>query len=357
MPVNHVKKDDKRHEKLVRAVRSHDCDLAGVSDDFMKYYQKVDESIAVDLADSSSNQYYLAFNRFATFCVENNVSSLPSHPIVIMTYFNKIADSTQSISPVLMARSAINYYNELYNPNISSPTNHKDVVKCVDGLKRQYSKPVKKAEPMTKSILDSMVDKILLGDHLKSSNFVISIEKWQIVVKSVVKFHCFGRFEEVCALKKSQFIFLENGDILIDFLKGKMNQYHEKNTNVIAASNDFYCPVRIIKTYFNVINSALDHYFIPKIKDGSVHLLEPANYQYCLNQLRNVLKFLGVKNWKDFGEHSDRHGGLSAAAEAGASLLQLQMQGRMKSDKTPKMYYKKSLCTRRKVSAMLNVKR
>ncbi len=247
MPVKCAKKDVKRHEKLVRAVRSHDFDLSGVSDEFMKYYQQVDETIAVDLADSSSNQYYLAFNRFAAFCVENNISSLPSHPIVIMTYFNKIADSTKSISPVFMARSAINYYNELYNSNIESPTNHKDVVKCVDGLKRKYSKPVKKAEPMTKSILDSMVDKILKGDHFKSSNFVVSLDNWQIVVKSIVKFHCFGRFEEVCALKKSQFIFLENGDILVDFLKGKMNQYHEKNTNVIAASNDFIVLLELLK--------------------------------------------------------------------------------------------------------------
>ena len=360
MPFLRPKKDEKRHEKLVRAIRVGDIrygslNLAGVTEDFMKYNSKIDEIIANDIADSTSNQYFLAFNRFSKFCVDNNVTSLPSHPEVIMTYFNKIAHESQSISPVFMARSAIKYYNELHNPSIKSPTDNKDVSKCVDGLKRKFSKPVKKAEPMTKKILNEMVDKVLKGDHLKNCNFDVNIDRWQVVVKSIVKFHCFSRFEEVSDLKKSQFQFLENGDILVDFMKGKMNQFHEKNTNVIAASGDFYCPVRIIKAYFNVINvDYVDYYFLPKIQDGQVYLLEKANYQYCLNQLRGVLKEIGVVNWRDFGEHSDRHGGLSSAAEAGCSILQLQTQGRMKSDKTPKMYYKKSLTTRRQVSAILN---
>ena len=195
---------------------------------------------------------------------------------------------------------------------------------------------------------------VLKGDHLKDSKFEVKISEWSTVVKTLVKFHCLARFEEMIELRKSNFKFLENGDCEVTFVKGKCNQFHDANMVTIAASNDFYCPVRIIKTYFKVVNSTYDHFLYPCIRKDEVLLDVPASYNYSLKKLRDTLKLLGIQDFLEYSEHSERTGGLSTAANAGVSLDLLQVQGRWKSDKVPKMYHKKSLQMKRKISNVLN---
>ena len=250
--------------RLVSSVRSRsNVNLAGVSEDFLKYYSKIDEAVASGVADSTNNAYYLSFNRFAKFCVQNNVPSLPSDPDVIITYFIKLSEEGKNVSPVLNARSAIRYYNLLQNPNIMSPTDRDDVARCVDGIQRKFGKPVKKREPMTMEIFRKIVDHQLKGDHLLNSNFNQPIGNWQVVAKTCLKLFTFARYEEAVDLKKSQFIFTEEGDCIVKFLKGKMNQFRNANESLITRNeNDLYCPVKILKKYlYNRINSSLDSLF------------------------------------------------------------------------------------------------
>ena len=96
--------------RLVSSVRScFNVKLSGVSEDFLKYYSKIDEAMSNGVADSTKNAYYLSFNRFANFCAVNNVPSLPSDPEVIITYFIKILEEGKNVSSVFNARSAIRY--------------------------------------------------------------------------------------------------------------------------------------------------------------------------------------------------------------------------------------------------------
>ncbi len=340
---------------LVKSVRTSSLNLTGVSEEFKKYHKKIDICISTKLALGSREQYLSAFSRFEKFCVDNNLIALPSHPEVIMTYFIKISEEKNSLSTVLMARAAINHVNKLFRADLPSPTDHPDVVSCVKSIEKRFSKPVKKSAPMSKQILDTMIDKVLQGDQLRDKNFLISIDKWQIVAKTVLKFNCMARFEEAVDLKKSSFEFLDNGDCKILFLKGKTNQTHDANENIIASIKDSpYCPVNILFKYFLRFGVKEDHLFMPQVKNGLVYLDEPASYRYCLDQLRLTLKDLGVPNWKDFGEHSDRCGGISAAANAGVSESVIQIHARMKSDKTPRLYIKRSMQQKRNISHLLN---
>ncbi len=340
---------------LVQSVRTNSLNLSRVSEDFKKYHSKIDDCLSKKLAHSSREQYLSSFSRFEKFCNNNSIVALPSNPEVIMTYFIKISEEIQSASSVLMARSSINYVNKMFRPDLPSPTDHPDVASCVKSIEKRFSKPVKKSAPMNKKILDNMIDIVLQGDQLRNNNFKVGIDKWQIVAKSVLKFNCMARFEEAVDLKKSSFEFLDNGDCKILFLKGKTNQTHDSNENIIACiKNSPYCPVNILSKYFIWFGVKEDHLFMPQIKDGLVYLDEPAPYRYCLDQLRKTLKDLGVQNWKDFGEHSDRCGGISAAANAGVAESVIQVHARMKSDKTPKLYIKRSQQQKRNVSHLLN---
>lgn len=342
--------------ELVSSVRGSSLDVSGVSEEFLQYHSQINESIAGARADGTVNQYFLAFNRFSKFCVKNCVTSLPSHPEVIMTYFLFLASFAKTASPILMARSAIRHYNLLYRPDLSSPTDRVDVGLVVNSIERRFAHPVKKSAPMTLSIMRKMIDLILNGDQLKTSGFSTSLADWQVVVKSIVKFHTFARFEEVIELKRSNFIFLDNGDCKIQIEKSKNNQFHDAKSVTLAANSNClkYCPVHIVRVYFALLDSKLDFYFIPKIVKSQIFLLEQAEYKYCLKRFRSILFQIGVENWMDFGEHSDRIGGLSTAANAGCSISDLQVHGRWNTDNVPKMYHKRSMQCKRKISNVLN---
>ena len=63
----------------------------------------------------------------------------------------------------------------------------------------------------------------------------------------------------------------------------------------------------------------------------------PLCYNTALRDLRKCLSKIGVDP-SGFGEHSGRRGGTTAAASAGASVNELMLQGRWKSQDMPRLY-------------------
>jgi hypothetical protein len=347
-------KDKNRHKRLVDRLHTSSLNLSFATPAFINYHHKVKDYIADTVAHSTADQYFLAFNRYSAFCVENGFPALPADKEVISAYFVYLAEDKQSLSAVYMARAAIRHYSLIYQPDIMSPTDNVDVCHVVRSIKRRLSKPVKKAEPTTKSIIILLITSLLQGDQLKDHSFDKPIDVWQVVVKTVFKFYSFARFEEILELKKSHFNFLESGDVEITIPKAKNNQFHDARTVYIAKSNDDFCPVNLFVKYFLMIGSDIDHYFVPRISYGLVYLLEKTCYPYCLTKFREALLSIGVENFMDFGEHSDKVGGLSAAANAGCDIYELQTHGRLASDHIPKLYHKRSLSLKQRVSQVLN---
>ena len=344
----------KRVKDLVSAVRQ-DVYLPQTSKDFQNCQAKIGDLLAGSLATSTENRYFLSFENFAKFCKNNGIPSLPSEPEVIMTYFVKLSEENKSAASVLMARSAIKHYNLLHKPDNISPTDRADVAMLVKSIERKYSKPVSKRLPTTKLLVKKYIDKLLDSDQLRIYNFKKSIENWQFVAKTVLKFYCFARFEEVQVLKISNFKFLSSGDLQVTFCKGKNNQFHEPFVTIISKGNDLlYCPVNIIRKYLSILKSTSeDCYFLPKIVKDVPIFTECISYSYSSRKLKEVLTLVG-EDPSRYGEHSDRIGGLSEAANNGCSLYDLQRQGRWKSEYCPKIYHNRSLSIKRKVSDMLN---
>ena len=78
------------------------------------------------------------------------------------------------------------------------------------------------------------------------------------------------------------------------------------------------------------------------------------SYDASLKQLRQALTDIGIDG-KHFGEHSDRIGGLSAAAnKPNLSLRDLQLHGRWKTAATPMLYYKRDGNNRKKVTLAMS---
>ena len=326
-----------------------------VSRELQDLQQKIPAYLAGSVAGSTSGIYHNSFQRFKNFCISNGVPFLPSDPNIIMAYLIKVSENMNSAAPALAARSAIRHYNLLHKPNLSSPTDASDVAMLIKSIERKFSAPVKKREGTSPQIVRKFVDLLLL-DQLKQCAFQRPLEDWFLVAKTIVKFHCFARFEEVIALKWDNFTILPTGDIEITFLKAKNNQFHDAKKSVIAKNVDepHYCPVNIIWKYFHVLGRpALSAFFLPKIVKKVAVLDQAASYYFCNKQFKTGLTRIGVDP-TGFGEHSDRSGGLSAAASVGCTPSDLQTQGRWKSDYAPKLYLKKSKEKRSHVSKVLN---
>ena len=344
-----------RVQELVGAVRQA-VNLPGTTEEFENYNKKLSHYLASGLAESTAESYFNSFTRFSKFCVQNNVPVLPTSTEVFMTFLVKIVEESGSIAAAKSMRSAIRHYNILHRPDLPSPTDREDVSLLIKSFERKYGGPVQKKDPTTPDILKKLIDIVLAGDQCKFYGFSKPLEDWQMVVKTVLKFHTFARFEEVVELRVSNFDFLPSGDIEVTFLKSKNNQFHDARKSTISAlSGSNYCPVNIVKKYISVMKfpQFSDSYFLPKFEKGKPQFGRKTSYLYCVSRFKAGLAKIGVDP-RNFGEHSDRIGGLSAAANAGCSLTDLQTHGRWKSASTPQLYHKKSLVLKKKVSSTLN---
>ena len=78
-------------------------------------------------------------------------------------------------------------------------------------------------------------------------------------------------------------------------------------------------------------------FVMPAVKSSVISLDQPLQYNTALRDLRTVLQLIGI-NPHGYGEHSGRRGGTTAAAAKGATLSELMMQGRWRSESMPRLY-------------------
>ena len=118
-------KDPSRVINLVQAVRQPNS-LGGVSEEFDSYNAKISSYLSSSLAPSTSESYFLSFNRFSKFCLENNVP-VPTNVEVFMTFLIKISEEAVSAAMAKLMRSAVRHFNILNNPSQPSPTDREDI--------------------------------------------------------------------------------------------------------------------------------------------------------------------------------------------------------------------------------------
>ena len=195
--------------------------------------------------------------------------SLPANPEDILVYFVKLSEESESAAGVLQARSAIRHYSLLKFPSCPSPTDSPVVKMMVASIERMWRTPVTKKLPTTIFIIRKLIHRFLGQDfYSNSGKFKASITNWRVVIKTVLKFCAMARFEEAIELKRSNFNFLQSGDLEITFLKGKNYNSHDAKKTVLAKLDSEYCPVRLIKRYFGRLNypKEVDGFFLPAVK-------------------------------------------------------------------------------------------
>ena len=93
---------------------------------------------------------------------------------------------------------------------------------------------------------------------------------------------------------------------------------------------------------------------MPSLKNSVPDPLSPLKYNTALRDLQSVLRMIGIDP-KGYGEHSGRRGGTTAAANNGATLNELMIQGRWQSESMPRLYTDNAVKCKRNFARRLAV--
>ena len=91
---------------------------------------------------------------------------------------------------------------------------------------------------------------------------------------------------------------------------------------------------------------------MPSLKSSLPDPSTPLKYNSALRDLRTVLRLIGLDP-TGYGEHSGRRGSTTAAANKGATLTELMIQGRWRSESMPRLYTDNAVKCKRKFASRL----
>ena len=244
-----------------------------------------------------------------------------------------------STLPIIL--SAISHFHcRFYLP---SPTTSRSITRSLEGAKRLFGSPSTSRKIITKAILDSL----FALTSQQNISFVLLRTIWRIFIE----FYGLLRFSEVSNLTFSDLTWTDLGfDLFIS--KSKTDQHRKGDWVSIAAQpGSPSCPVAFTRRYLSFLPYD-SGYIMPSLKKSSPDPSSPLKYNTALRDLRSALRLIGIDP-AGYGEHSGRRGGTTAAAAKGASVDELMLQGRWRSESMPRLYTDNALKCRRKFARRL----
>ena len=246
-----------------------------------------------------------------------------------------------STLPIIL--SAISHFH--CRSFLESPTTSRSVSRSLQGAKRLFGSPSVSRKIITKSILLSLFALTLCPGAI----FFLFRTVWRVFIE----FYGLLRFNEVKNLTLSDIHWTDLGfDIFI--AKSKTDQSRKGDWVAIASQpGSPACPVSFTRKYLSML--PYDAGFVmPCVKSSVITSDQSLKYHTALRDLRTVLRLIGVDP-RGYGEHSGRRGGTTAAAAKGASLTELMMQGRWRSESMPRLYTDNAVKCKRKFARRLAI--
>ena len=174
---------------------------------------------------------------------------------------------------------------------------------------------------------------------------------FRTVWRIFIEFYGLLRFSEVSNLTFSDFTWTDLGyDIYI--AKSKTDQTRKGDWVAIASQpGSPECPVAFTRKYLSMLPYT-SGFVMPSVEKSKILSSKKLNYNTALKNLREVLRLIGIDP-NGYGEHSGRRGGTTAAAAKGATLTELMMQGRWRSESMPRLYTDNAVKSKRKFARRL----
>ena len=212
------------------------------------------------------------------------------------------------------------------------------------------ARPVHKKAPATVRMLEQMVDEAKQSGKLADM---------RLTAACLVAFAGFLRFSELIELKTSDVTFREDA-MVIKISHSKNDQLRRGDEVIIARSDRATCPVAYLESYLRRTGTSLQEQrfvFRPicNSKKGE-RLRDTGNISYsCLwEHFKKKVSTLGYDP-TEFGLHSLRAGGATAAANAGVPDRLFKRHGRWKSESAKDGYVDDSVERRLSVTRQLGL--
>ena len=225
-------------------------------------------------------------------------------------YLQHVGDSTASKSAVEEAVNSIGWVQQLagFPPVADSPF----VRMVLDGMQRQLAKLKARKEPMSSS---------MMATHVDSLGATPTLTDVRLVAACLLAFSAFLRYDELAKLRCCDITFGEK-HMSVHIASSKTDQYRQGHSIVVARTGSPTCPVSMLEQYFNMGSLSQQSKLrlfrgIVVSKNGErLRLQGSLSYTRLRELFLHKLSELGF-DAKQFGLHSLRAGGATAAAQAG----------------------------------------
>ena len=300
-------------------------------------------------APSTASKYLYAFTRWKNWAHSHDgIVAFPVQEAEFALYLQHVGDNTASKSAVEEAVNAIGWVQQLagYPPVSESPF----VRIVLDGLQRQLAKPKVRKEPVSGDMITALVNS--LGDRPTLTDV-------RLVAACLLAFSAFLRYNELVKLRCCDIAFSTNR-MAVHITSSKTDQYRQGDSVVVARTGSVTCPVSMLERYYTMAalskHSKLRLFRGIVVTKGGERLRSQGSLSYT--RLRELflrkLTELGF-DAKQFGLHSLRSGGATAAAQAGIPDRLFKRHGRWRSESAKDGYVKDSLSALMSVSESLNL--
>ena len=299
-------------------------------------------------ADSTVTKYLRGFRRWKTWANAKKLEPIPAKSHHFALYLQHLGEETKSKAAVEEACNAVSWVHS--SAGLSSLLADPFVKATLEGLQRSLAKSVVKKEPVTVDMLEAIV-----CDADKSG----SLADLRLATACLLGFAGFLRFGELISLRPCDFE-LSQEMMKIRIIQSKTDQWRQGDELVIARTGNCTCPVAMLERYMRRTSMCWNdqrYLFRPiqRTKNGEV-LRQSGKISYtCMRELfRKKIADLGLPPC-NFGLHSLRSGGATAAAGAKVPDRLFKRHGRWKSENAKDGYVKDEIQTRLTVSRSLGL--
>ena len=228
---------------------------------------------------------------------------------------------------------------------LPSPMSYPTVRTMQESAHRIKGRPKVKKEPVTPQLLQKMVSTLA-----QESASLLDI---RTVTICLLAFSGFFRFNEIAQIRCSDLQF-SSTDVRIRVRQSKTDQYRDGNEVVIARTGSDTYPVAMLERYMAMANlTPAGENWLFRPLTATKHKTS-GTYSRVREVVREALCRLGEKP-DDYGLHSFRAGGATAAANAGVEDQLFKRHGRWKSENAKDGYIKDSYDSRLSVSLKLGL--
>ena len=300
-------------------------------------------------ADSTTKKYWAAFRQWKEWAKLHDLPPFPVKEAHLMLYLQAVGEQTKSKAAVEEAYNAQAWAHHLGSQ--PTPTEAAAVKLQLQGLQRQLAKPVQKKKLITVEILASIVE-----DAEQSG----SLADLHLATACLISYAGFLRFDELIQIKAFE-IQVYPSSMVISIPRSKTDQLRNGAEVVIARTGSQLCPVRLLEKYMaqaSIAPSDSQTIFRPIVRTKSGEKLRDSGrltYSRLRECFKRKLEALGFPV-KQFGLHSLRAGGATAAANNGVPDRLFKRHGRWKSESAKDGYIEDSLEARLYVSESLGLK-